>query len=179
MRGDERGGGRDRSLGGIARACVSQLRDPGLAVLAAVRTDSQAAGIPSGVETFRLDVSEPAVIDAAVEAIRSFRRPLRALVDNAGASSAGAIEDLPTPLNAPYCTAEHALEAFSDSLRLELAPSGIPVCVVTPGQMEAPTTTRPRSRYFVGADSRGAYLLGRVAPGALRRRFMRAFLGFA
>jgi short-subunit dehydrogenase len=34
---------------------------------------------------------------------------------------------LATPLNAPYCMAKHALEAFTESLRLELAPSGIAV----------------------------------------------------
>ena len=134
---------------------------------------------------------------------------------------------LATPLNAPYCIAKHGLEAFSESLRLELAPSGIPVSIVSPGQTETPilkkarasfhelsstslgpyrelaaprarmaerigappnrvaeavvralTSSLPRSRYFVGADSRGAYLLGRVVPGVVRRWFMRSVLGF-
>lgn len=124
--------------------------------------------------------------------------------------------------------AKHALEAFSESLRLELAPSGIPVSVVSPGQTETPildkarasfrelssqtsapyrdlvsprarmaerrgapphrvakavaralTSGKPRSRYFVGADSRGAYLLGRVLPGPVRQWFVRIFLGFS
>jgi NAD(P)-dependent dehydrogenase (short-subunit alcohol dehydrogenase family) len=257
--------------GGIGKACVSRLRDAGFTVLAAVRTDAQAAALPSGTQSFRLDLSEPALVDKAVEEIRSFGLPLRGLVNNAGASRAGAIEDLPmqslrevlqinllgpvqltrallrdlrsgngrvvnigsgegflaTPLNAPYCMAKHALEAFSESLRLELAPSGIPVSVVSPGQTETPilenaraslhelssqasapyrdlvsprarmaerrgappnrvakavtqalTSKKPHIRYFVGADSRGAYLLGRVMPGTLRQRFMRIFLGF-
>jgi NAD(P)-dependent dehydrogenase (short-subunit alcohol dehydrogenase family) len=258
--------------GGIGRACVSRLRDTGFTVLAAVRNDAQAAAIPEDARSFRLDLSEPTLIDEAVEEIRSFGLPLRGLVNNAGASRAGAIEDLSmgsirevlqvnllgpvqltrallpdlrsgngrivnigsgegflaTPLNAPYCMAKHALEAFSESLRLELAPSAILVSVISPGQTETPileaarssfrelssqasvpyrdlvaprgrmaerpgappdrvaeavaealTSSKPRSRYFVGADSRGAYLLGRVLPGALRRRFMRTFLGFA
>jgi len=257
--------------GGIGRACVSRLRDAGFTVLAAVRSDTQAAALPSGTRSFRLDLSEPALVDTAVEEIRSFNLPLRGLVNNAGAARAGAIEDLSmqslrevvqvnllgpvqltrallpelrsgngrvvnigsgegflaTPLNAPYCMAKHALEAFSESLRLELAPSGIPVAVVSPGQTETPildkarasfheltsrisapyrdlvsprarmaerrgappdrvakavakalTSRKPRSRYFVGADSRGAYLLGRVMPGTLRKQFMRTFLGF-
>ena len=56
---------------------------------------------------------------------------------------------------------------------------GAPPDRVAEAVAEALTSSRPRSRYFVGADSRGAYLLGRVIPGALRRRFMRTFLGFS
>lgn len=257
--------------GGIGRACVSRLRSAGFTVLAAVRTDAQAAELPSDARSFRLDLSEPALVDEAVKDIRSFGLPLRGLVNNAGASHPGAIEDLSmqslrkilqinllgpvqltrallpdlragngrvvnigsgegflaTPLNASYCMAKHALEAFSESLRLELAPSGIPVSVVSPGQTETPmldkarasfhalssqtsapyrglvsprrrmaerrgappdgvaeavvralTSRKPRGRYFAGADSRGAYLLGRVTPGAVRRQFMRTFFGF-
>ena len=257
--------------GGIGRACVSRLRASGFTVLAAVRSDAQAAAIPSDVRSFRLDLSEPAFVDDAVETIRSFDLPLRGLVNNAGVSRAGALEDLPmqtirevlqvnllgpvqltrallpdlrrgngrvvnigsgegflsTPLNAPYCMAKHALEAFSESLRFELAPSGIPVSVVSPGQTETPIleearasfrelschasapyqdliaprgrmadrsgappdrvaeaviraliSKKPRARYFVGPDSRGAYLLGRVVPGGVRRLFMRSVLGF-
>ncbi len=257
--------------GGIGRACISRLRDAGFTVLAAVRTDAQTEALPSGTRAFRLDLSEPVLVDEAVEEIRSFGLPVRGLVNNAGASRAGAIEDLSmqslrevlqvnllgpvqltrallpdlragggrvvnvgsgegflaTPLNAPYCMAKHALEAFSESLRLELAPSGIPVSVVSPGQTETPilerarasfrelssetsapyrdlvsprarmaerrgaspdrvakavtralTSEKPRGRYFVGADSRGAYLLGRVLPGPLRSRILKTFLGF-
>jgi len=257
--------------GGIGQACVSRLRDIGFTVLAAVRSESQAASIPSGAKAFRLDLAEPAKIDAAVQEIRSFDLPLRGLVNNAGMSHAGAIEDLPmqaigevfqvnligplhltrsllpdlrenggrvvnigsgegflaTPLNAPYCMAKHALEAFSESLRLELVSSGVPVSVVSPGQTEtqilgaaraafrelpsrssaqyrdlisprsrmaeragmpparvakavvrALTSPSPRARYFVGLDSRGAYILGRVVPSAVRRLFMQKILGF-
>jgi len=259
------------AAGGIGKACVSLLLEAGFTVLAAVRTDAQAAAIPSGASSFRLDLSDPALVDKAVEEIRGFGLPLRGLVNNAGVSRAGAIEDLEmqsirevfqvnllgpvqltrallpdlrsgngrvvnigsgegflaTPLNAPYCMAKHALEAFSDSLRLELAPSGIPVTIVSPGQTETPildrarasfgelssqtsppyrdlvapksrmaerrgappnrvakavaealTSTKPRRRYFVGSDSRGAYLLGRVVPGTLRQHLMRTLLGF-
>ena len=257
--------------GGIGSACVSRLQDLGFTVLAAVRSDAQAASLPAGAKPFRLDLSAPSSIDEAFEEIRSFNIPLRGLVNNAGTSRAGAIEDLPmsairevfesnlfgplhltrlllpslrqgkgrvvnvgsgegflaTPLNAPYCMAKHALEAFSESLRLELAGSGIRVSVVSPGQTEtaileaaradfrglssrssapyqpliaprglmadragmpparvaqavarALTSRNPRLRYFVGSDSRGAFLLGRLAPARVRRLFMRRILGF-
>ena len=257
--------------GGIGSACVLRLQDLGFSVLAAVRSDAQAAALPAGARPFRLDLSAPDRIHEAVAEIRSFDIPLRGLVNNAGTSRAGAIEDLSmdtirevleinlfgplqltrallpslrkgngrvvnvgsgegflaTPLNAPYCMAKHALEAFSESLRLELAASGVLVCVISPGQTEtaileaarsnfrvlssrssapyqgliaprrrmadrtgmaparvaqavarALTSRNPRARYFVGSDSRGAFLLGRVAPAGVRRLFMRRVLGF-
>lgn len=37
------------------------------------------------------------------------------------------------PFAAPYCASKHALEALSDSLRVEVAPFGIRVVVVEPG----------------------------------------------
>jgi NAD(P)-dependent dehydrogenase (short-subunit alcohol dehydrogenase family) len=257
--------------GGIGQACVSRLLARGFRVLAATRSDAQVKALPSDARSFRLDLSMPDRIDEAVQEIRESGIPLIGLVNNAGTSRAGAIEDLSmeeicevlqvnllgpvqltrallpdlrrnsgrvvnigsgegflaTPLNAPYCMAKHALEAFSESLRLELATSGVFVSVVSPGQTETPilktaresfrklathssdpyqslvaprrrmsdrpgaspdrvaeavvralTSSKPHSRYFVGPDSRGAYLLGRVVPGAVRRVFMRHLLGF-
>lgn len=257
--------------GDIGQACVSRLLARGFSVLAAVRSDAQVRALPSEAKPFRLDLSMPQQIEEAVREIRGSGLPLRGLVNNAGMSRAGAIEDLSmeeirevlqvnllgpvqltrallpdlrgsrgrvvnvgsgegllaTPLNAPYCMAKHALEAFSESLRLELAPTGVAVSVVSPGQTEtailetaresfrklashssdpyrslvaprrrmsdrpgaspdrvaeaitrALTSSNPHSRYFVGPDSRGAYLLGRVAPGGIRRVLMRNLLGF-
>jgi short-subunit dehydrogenase len=40
---------------------------------------------------------------------------------------------LTTPFNGAYSAAKHGLEAFSDALRMELAPWGIHVCVVVSG----------------------------------------------
>jgi NAD(P)-dependent dehydrogenase (short-subunit alcohol dehydrogenase family) len=245
------------AAGGIGRACVSRLTALGFAVLGTVRNDDQVASFGASVQCIRLDFSDPSQVARAAEEIRGFGLPLRALVNNAGMSHAGALEDLPleairevlevnllgplqriinvgsgegflaTPLNAPYCMAKHGLEALSASLRLELVPSGIPVCVISPGQTEtailarartqftdlpartsrpyqglvaargrmaervgsspdrvaeaiarAITDSSPRSRYFVGADSRGAFFLGRVAPERLRNLVYRYLLGF-
>jgi NAD(P)-dependent dehydrogenase (short-subunit alcohol dehydrogenase family) len=227
--------------------------------------------VPSGAIPFRLDLSNPTSIEHAVDEIRSHGHPLDGLVNNAGMSRAGAVEDLSldavrevlevnlfgplqltrlllpelratqgriaivgsgegflaTPLNSAYCMAKHALEALSASLRLELRASGVTVSVVSPGQTEtkmleqaraefidreartsapyrpliaprrsmaerrgappehvadavvkALTSRRPRARYFVGPDSRGAFLLGRIAPEAIRRVIVRYLLGF-
>lgn len=46
------------------------------------------------------------------------------------------------PLLGAYSMSKHALEAFSDVLRLELAPSGIYVTVVEPGAIETPMSNR-------------------------------------
>jgi NAD(P)-dependent dehydrogenase (short-subunit alcohol dehydrogenase family) len=40
---------------------------------------------------------------------------------------------LASPLTSPYCMTKHAVEAFTVSLRGELAPHGIDVCKVNPG----------------------------------------------
>ena len=257
--------------GGIGRACISRLTALGFTVVAAVRSDAQATSLEPTVRCLRLDLSQPEDVARAAEEVRTFGLPLRALVNNAGASRAGALEDLPpettrevlevnllgplqltrallpelraargrvinvgsgeaflaTPLNAPYCMAKHALEALSASLRLELRASGIHVSVISPGQTETPILARareqfaelssrtsppyrgliaararmaertgappdrvakaiaravtdrhPRSRYFVGLDSRGAFMLGRIAPERVRQLIYRYVLGF-
>jgi NAD(P)-dependent dehydrogenase (short-subunit alcohol dehydrogenase family) len=259
------------AAGGIGSACVSRLTALGFVVVGTIRNDDQAESLGPLVRFVRLDLSDPSQVNRASEEIRAFELPLRAVVNNAGMSRAGALEDLPlgairevlevnllaplqltrsllpelraaggrvinvgsgegflaTPLNAPYCMSKHALEALSACLRLELAPSGIPVCVISPGQTEtailararkqfvdlaartsepyqglvaargrmaervggspervaeaiarAITDRRPRSRYFVGADSRGAFLLGRIAPEPVRKLIYRHLLGF-
>jgi NAD(P)-dependent dehydrogenase (short-subunit alcohol dehydrogenase family) len=139
---------------------------------------------------------------------------------------------LSTPINSAYCMSKHALEALSESLRMELAPTGIRVILVEPGgtrtrimekaaarfetlgeslpstarrlygksmearrrmpergHLQAPEAVarvvrraladwRPKTRYFVGADVRGAFMLGRLFPSSARDAILRVLFGF-
>lgn len=42
------------------------------------------------------------------------------------------------PFTAPYCASKHAVEALSDSLRLELRPWGIKTILIEPGAIDTP-----------------------------------------
>lgn len=42
------------------------------------------------------------------------------------------------PFTGPYAASKHAVEALTDSLRMELAPDGIHVAVIEPGQVNTP-----------------------------------------
>jgi len=44
----------------------------------------------------------------------------------------------PVPFMSPYCASKAGLEALTDSLRMELRPLGIPVSIVTPGNVSTP-----------------------------------------
>ena len=49
------------------------------------------------------------------------------------------------PFAAPYCSTKHALEAISDSLRVEVAPFGIRVVLVEPGPISTKFGDRARA----------------------------------
>ena len=46
------------------------------------------------------------------------------------------------PFLGPYAASKHALEAITDSLRLELAPWGIQVAIIEPGTIATPIWTK-------------------------------------
>lgn len=49
---------------------------------------------------------------------------------------------LTTPFSGPYCASKHAMESFTDALRLELAPWGIQVVGIEPGVIKTPIWKR-------------------------------------
>ena len=69
---------------------------------------------------------------------------------------------LSQPMVAPYCASKHALEAISDSLRIELRPWSISVSLIQPGAVKTPIWAK-------GMDA-GAELL-RNAPRELRQLY--------
>ncbi len=61
------------------------------------------------------------------------------------------------PFAAPYCASKHALEAFSDALRVEVAPFGIRVAVIEAGPIETRFGDRARSAVARMLASPGPY----------------------
>ena len=54
--------------------------------------------------------------------------------------------EIAPPFVGPYSASKFALEAMSDSLRMELAPSGIRVSVIQPGNVKTPIWQKGRER---------------------------------
>jgi NAD(P)-dependent dehydrogenase (short-subunit alcohol dehydrogenase family) len=75
--------------------------------------------------------------------------------------------ELALPLGAWYYASKHAVEGFSDSLRMEVAPFGIDVVIVQPGiirtEFEATTARDLRRISGSGAYARAAEALARAA----------------
>jgi NAD(P)-dependent dehydrogenase (short-subunit alcohol dehydrogenase family) len=67
---------------------------------------------------------------------------------------ASALSDRAIPLQGNYCAAKHALKAFTDSLRLELAEEGAPISVtlVKPGSIDTPLFDK--SKTYLGVEPR-------------------------
>lgn len=54
---------------------------------------------------------------------------------------------LATPSNSAYCMSKHALEALTDSLRMEVAPMGVRVVLVEPGGTETRILEKVEGRF--------------------------------
>ena len=54
---------------------------------------------------------------------------------------------LATPSNSAYCMSKHALEALTDSLRMEVAPMGVRVVLVEPGGTETRIIEKVATRF--------------------------------
>jgi NAD(P)-dependent dehydrogenase (short-subunit alcohol dehydrogenase family) len=75
-------------------------------------------------------VGQIAVVQAFLPALRRARGRI-VLMGSIGGRSA-------LPFLGPYAASKHALEAFADSLRLELRPFGVAVSIVEPGSIDTP-----------------------------------------
>ena len=85
---------------GIGRASVDHLAAAGFQVLAGVRTEAAAAEVAGGhIEPVLVDITDAGQIAALAERVRSdpAKRPLRALINNAGISVNAPVEGIPLP----------------------------------------------------------------------------------
>jgi NADP-dependent 3-hydroxy acid dehydrogenase YdfG len=83
-----------------------------------------------------------------------------------GVSSIGAVRGFPTA--APYCASKAALTSFLESLRIDLAGTGVRVVTVSPGFIKTPLTDRNRFPMpFLQPADRAAR---RIVEGIRRRK---------
>jgi len=79
---------------------------------------------------------------------------------------------LASPLTGPYAASKHAVEALTDVLRLELAPEGIQVSVVEPGQVRTPIWEKGLAAFAAAADRMPAEGLARYGSRLKVLRWM-------
>ena len=73
-----------------------------------------------------------------------------------------------TPLGAWYHATKHALEAWSDALRLELAPHGIDVAIIRPGMIRTGFGDAMNARFAVAGNSAYADLADKLKKATVR-----------
>lgn len=110
----------------------------------------------------QFDVNFFGVVETTRAALPALRQSGRGTIVNV--SSVGG--RLVVPFAAPYCASKHALEALSDSLRVELAPFGVRVVVVEPGPIESRFAQRARQTVAPLLENPGPY--APLYPGAER-----------
>ena len=103
----------------------------------------------------QFDVNLFGAIEAARAVLPVMREKRRGTIVNVS-SVAGKIA---IPFAAPYCASKHALEAFSDALRVEVAPFGIRVSVIEAGPIETRFGDRARASVARMLASPGPYSL--------------------
>lgn len=114
-------------------------------------------------------VGQLAVIQALLPALRAARGRIVIVGSIAGKSA--------LPFLGAYAMSKHALEAMTDSLRLELAPDGVHVALVEPGTIATPIWSKPQenvdalpeaaiTRYGRRIDAFRAAAAGRAAKAA-------------
>lgn len=166
---------------GIGRETALRLVEKGFHVIAAARRMDRLTELADqfgGITPKQVDLSDPGATERFCEDISALPEPLSVLINNAGYSIRGALEDVPTealrrifevnlfslirvtqaclpgmrgqrkgtvvnlstivgkftfPMSGVYSGTKHALEAVTDSLRMEVRPFGIRVITIRPG----------------------------------------------
>ena len=166
---------------GIGRETALRLAQKGFEVIAAARRKdrlNELADQVQGIIPKEVDFSEPEAVEGFCQYIKDLPSPVSVLINNAGYSIRGALEDVPLeslrrmfqvnffalirvtqaclpgmrsqksgtivnlssivgkftfPASGVYAATKHALEAVSDSLRMEVRPFGIKVVIIRPG----------------------------------------------
>jgi len=104
---------------------------------------------------------------AVLPVMREARRGTIVMVSSVGGR-------IVVPFAAPYCASKHALEAVSDSLRVEAAPFGIRVVVVEPGPVATRFADKARAIVAPLIARPGPYReLYRGAEGAMNGDFQK------
>jgi NAD(P)-dependent dehydrogenase (short-subunit alcohol dehydrogenase family) len=174
---------------GIGRACVAELVRTGALVWASVRTDKDEEELRRDhpdVRVLRLDVTDADSVRAAGDQVTA-AGPLHGLVNNAGVALPAPLEHIPIEvfrrqlevnligqlavtqamLPALRKAREQDMDArivmigLADTLRAELAPSGIRVILIEPGAIATPIWDR-------GASAANE-LLEHITPEAAER----------
>ncbi len=103
----------------------------------------------------QFDVNLFGAIEAARAVLPAMREKGSGTIVNVS-SVAGKIA---IPFAAPYCASKHALEAFSDALRVEVAPFGVRVVVIEAGPIETRFADRARAGAARMLTATGPYSL--------------------
>jgi len=112
---------------GIGKATAEYLAARGYRVFAGARRPD-AVGLLHGPELVALDVTDDASVSAAVASVIDKAGRIDALVNNAGSSILGAVEE-----TSIYAASKHAIEGLSESMDHEVRGFGVRVVLVEPG----------------------------------------------
>ncbi|MGD8983124.1 MAG: SDR family oxidoreductase [Desulfobacteraceae bacterium] len=213
---------------GIGRETTIKLVEKGFQVLAAARRMDRLAELADqlgGISPKQVDLSDPGDTERFCKEISGLSEPVSVLINNAGYSIRGALEDVPMeslrrifevnlislirvtqaclpgmrrrrkgtvvnlssivgkftfPMSGVYSATKHALEAVTDSLRMELRPFGIRVITIRPsviatefnevanqmtGDLMARTDPDYKPIYQASGAGVGAMFAGLTLPG--------------
>ncbi|HEY7112183.1 MAG TPA: SDR family oxidoreductase [Thermoanaerobaculia bacterium] len=146
-------------------------------------------GAAEDVSAERWRAQYDVAVFGAIETIRAALPALRAAGSGTIVNLSSVGGKVTVPFAAPYCSAKHALESISDSLRVELAPFGIRVVVVEPGPVDTRFDDRalaevadilkgsgPYAPYYgdIEAAMKGVFAAGKIPPEAVARVVVKA-----